>query len=112
LRMLVDKYKPLRMSSTGSGNGIESADEKLKRSVPQVTERPISSWEEAEGSTSRLSEPLLPSKEDHKPYGIRRSKYPRMPRHPSSLPIYLLLQLHPVFDFLLLLFYESKCYQR
>ncbi|KAF8345619.1 hypothetical protein F5887DRAFT_1282543 [Amanita rubescens] len=54
LRMLVDKYKPLRSRSTGSDNGIESADEKLKRSVPRVT---ISTREEAEGS-----------KEDHKPW--------------------------------------------
>ena len=63
LRMLVDKYKPLR----STGNGIESADEKLKRSVPRVAERSISTWEEA--STSRSSEPTLPSKEeDHKPW--------------------------------------------
>ena len=65
LRMLVDKYKPLRSNSSSAG--IESADEKLKKSVPRVTEkRPISTWEEE--SAGHLSEPLLPSEEDHKPW--------------------------------------------
>ena len=47
LRMLVDKYKPLRRGN-GSGSAIESADEKLKRDIPRVTARSHSSWEDVD----------------------------------------------------------------
>lgn len=86
LRMLVDKYKPLRRG----GSEIESADEKLKRDIPRVTERTHSGWEDvdvdkafgrsmptASSVAPRLepsqtgqwaTEPLLPSTKDHKPW--------------------------------------------
>ncbi|KAL5507779.1 hypothetical protein ACEPAH_5397 [Sanghuangporus vaninii] len=70
LRMLVDKYKPLR------GPVIRSAEEKLRERPPSV--RPASSSSstsederEREGwlaREKRAMEPLLPSKEGHRPW--------------------------------------------
>ncbi|KAH9968156.1 hypothetical protein BC827DRAFT_1122268 [Russula dissimulans] len=73
LRMLVDKYKPLR---TGA---LQTAEEKLRRAPPQVTvEQPATSLMAAsEGPSTTLSshpqvhrveEPLLPAVEGHKPW--------------------------------------------
>lgn len=70
LRMLVDKYKPLRRGN-GSGSTIESADEKLKRDIPRVTARSHSSWEDVGNRLEPpqwATEPLLPSTKDHKPW--------------------------------------------
>jgi DnaJ family protein C protein 28 len=72
LRMLVDKYKPLRRGN-GSGSGIESADEKLKRDIPRVTARSPghSSWEDVGNRLEPFqwaTEPLLSSTKDHKPW--------------------------------------------
>ena len=60
LRMLVDKYKPLR------GPVVRSADEKLKQTPPAI----LSSTPGAGPSTVhyRADEPLLPSVEGHKPW--------------------------------------------
>ncbi|KAI5987780.1 hypothetical protein EDC04DRAFT_1472782 [Pisolithus marmoratus] len=60
LRMLVDKYKPLR---TGI---VRTADEKLKDSPPQIRSETIQpdirTWKEI------ANEPLLPAVEGHKPW--------------------------------------------
>ncbi|EGO02284.1 hypothetical protein SERLA73DRAFT_178144 [Serpula lacrymans var. lacrymans S7.3] len=65
LRMLVDKYKPLR------GGPIRTAEEKLKQVPPRIhsdaasiseTERASRNWEEV------ANEPLLPAVEGHKPW--------------------------------------------
>ena len=63
LRMLIDKYRPLR---TGI---IRTADEKLKDAPPQVSSRkiaepniPTRTWKEI------ANEPLLPPVEGHKPW--------------------------------------------
>ncbi|KAG6831979.1 hypothetical protein H0H87_003123 [Tephrocybe sp. NHM501043] len=75
LRMLVDKYKPLR---TGT---IQSADEKLKSSPPgvrprsQVTVRPMTPQ-----TGSWATEPLLPSKENHQPWQTTF----KVPEHATS----------------------------
>jgi len=73
LRMLVDKYKPLR---TGA---LQTAEEKLHRAPPQVTveQRATSLMAASEGPSTTLSshpqihrveEPLLPAVEGHKPW--------------------------------------------
>ncbi|KAG6860840.1 hypothetical protein C0995_006978 [Termitomyces sp. Mi166 len=63
LRMLVDKYKPLR---TGT---IQSADQKLKLSPPRVRPRSQVIVTPIMPSTgSWATEPLLPSKEGHQPW--------------------------------------------
>ncbi|KAK1229263.1 hypothetical protein PQX77_007685 [Marasmius sp. AFHP31] len=65
LRMLVDKYKPLRSGT------IQTADEKIKRTPPRVTfDRPSSSTTILQPSQtgSWASEPLLPSSEAHRPW--------------------------------------------
>ncbi|KAG6853135.1 hypothetical protein C0991_006615 [Blastosporella zonata] len=75
LRMLVDKYKPLR---TGS---IQTADQKLKLSPPgvrprsQVTVMPITP-----STGSWATEPLLPSKKDHQPWHTTF----KVPEHATS----------------------------
>lgn len=65
LRMLVDKYKPLR------GGTIRTAEEKLKKAPPPVhldivksnlTSIPTSNWQ------SIANEPLLPAVEGHRPW--------------------------------------------
>lgn len=65
LRMLVDKYKPLR------GGTIRTAEETLKRAPPpvhadvvksNVTSVPTSNWK------SMANEPLLPAVEGHRPW--------------------------------------------
>ena len=56
LRMLVDKYKPLR---TGT---LRSAEEKLKEALPQPTSTPQMVY------GRRANEPLLPSVEGHRPW--------------------------------------------
>lgn len=60
LRMLVDKYKPLRSGS------IQSAEQRLKQNPPRV-------WSSDQISTVRstgswATQPLLPSSEDHRPW--------------------------------------------
>ena len=66
LRMLVDKYKPLR------GPAVRSADEKLKQAPPNVAASTSghSSNQDAHYNTPqyRADEPLLPSIEGHKPW--------------------------------------------
>ncbi|KAF9562470.1 hypothetical protein CPC08DRAFT_706678 [Agrocybe pediades] len=70
LRMLVDKYKPLR---TG---GIQTADDKLKKSPPKIgsayigpgTIEPAPQVNLTPKSGSWATEPLLPSKEGHEPW--------------------------------------------
>ncbi|KAG6893147.1 hypothetical protein C0992_011150, partial [Termitomyces sp. T32_za158] len=63
LRMLVDKYKPLR---TGS---IQSADQKLKLAPPGVRPRSQVIVKPMTPTTgSWATEPLLPSKEGHQPW--------------------------------------------
>jgi len=74
LRMLVDKYKPLR---TGT---LQTAEEKLRRAPPQVTvEQPampsVSASEDPSTATSsshpqvrQVEEPLLPAVDGHKPW--------------------------------------------
>jgi DnaJ family protein C protein 28 len=67
LRMLVDKYKPLR------GGTIMTAEEKLKQAPPSVSGEAVytnnsgtgvSNWK----SIANDSEPLLPAVEGHKPW--------------------------------------------
>lgn len=94
LRMLMDKYKPLR---TGS---IQSADQKLKRAPPPVSlTSPIVS--SLKPSTGSWDEPLLPSIPGHQPWltqfkapshnasSIKLAQIPPpiSARPPSSLPI-------------------------
>ncbi|KAG5352244.1 hypothetical protein C0989_003075 [Termitomyces sp. Mn162] len=63
LRMLVDKYKPLR---TGT---IRSADQKLKLSPPGVRPRSqVMVMPITPATGSWATEPLLPSKEGHQPW--------------------------------------------
>ncbi|KAI0265080.1 hypothetical protein BC834DRAFT_193081 [Gloeopeniophorella convolvens] len=66
LRMLMDKYKPLR---TGT---IQTAEEKLRRSTPQISLPPGLASEAQDASphppTYRVGEPLLPAVEGHKPW--------------------------------------------
>ena len=74
LRMLVDKYKPLR---TGT---IRTAEEKMRRTPPQVAAqqpetRPLSIMDNDPAASSlsqsrgyRADEPLLPAVEGHKPW--------------------------------------------
>lgn len=76
LRMLVDKYKPLR---TGT---IHTAEEKIRRSPPQVTvhqpeisptgmsisENPSVISSSSHSRVYRADEPLLPAVEGHKPW--------------------------------------------
>lgn len=62
LRMLVDKYKPMRSGP------IRTADMKLKEAPPKVhtdayvVEQPAQAWQEF------ANKPLLPSIDDHKPW--------------------------------------------
>ncbi|KAG1806524.1 uncharacterized protein HD556DRAFT_1224609 [Suillus plorans] len=62
LRMLVDKYKPMRLGP------IRTADMKLREAPPKVhtdayvVERPAQGWQEL------ANKPLLPSIEGHKPW--------------------------------------------
>lgn len=96
LRMLMDKYKPLR---TGS---IQSADQKLKGAPPPVVSstHPIVSVS-FKPSTGSWDEPLLPSIPGHRPWltqfkapshDVSSIKLAQMPppisvRPPTSLPI-------------------------
>ena len=96
LRMLVDKYKPLR---TGS---IQSADQKLKGAPPPVTPiNPIVSVPPKPSAGSWANEPLLPSIPGHQPWltqfkapshdvsSIKLAQLPPpiSPRLPSTLPM-------------------------
>ncbi|KAG6919766.1 hypothetical protein DXG01_001605 [Tephrocybe rancida] len=75
LRMLVDKYKPLR---TGA---IQSADQKLKLSLPGVRPRIQATVAPVTPSTgSWATEPLLPSKKDHQPWHTTF----KVPEHATS----------------------------
>lgn len=97
LRMLVDKYKPLR---TGS---IQSADQKLKEAPPPVASptHPIVSIPLKSSTGSWADEPLLPSIPGHRPWltqfkapshNVSSIKLAQMPppipaRPPTALPI-------------------------
>ncbi|KAI9467303.1 hypothetical protein BJY52DRAFT_1220028 [Lactarius psammicola] len=99
LRMLVDKYKPLR---TGM---VQSAEEKMRRAPPTVGAQPptmLSDLSEtplpSPSSSSRLhvcraDEPLLPAVEGHKPWlttfkvpshATASIRYGQIPTTPSS----------------------------
>ncbi|PCH40794.1 hypothetical protein WOLCODRAFT_162553 [Wolfiporia cocos MD-104 SS10] len=111
LRMLVDKYKPLRSGP------IRTADEKLEQTPPRVSE-PHSSSEAAGGPDVfgsgsvvaervsqesprryRADEPLLPSIEGHQPWhttfkvpshatsSVRYGHFPAPPRTSQPLPM-------------------------
>ena len=60
LRMLVDKYKPLRSGS------IQSAEQRLKRNPPKVWSSDQISSVTSAGSWA--TQPLLPSSKDHRPW--------------------------------------------
>jgi DnaJ family protein C protein 28 len=60
LRMLIDKYKPLR------GGSIQSAEQRLKQNPPRVWTSGQISVAPSTGSWS--SQPLLPSSVDHQPW--------------------------------------------
>ena len=67
LRMLVDKYKPLR------GPTIRSADEKLHTAPPQVSGDTTNHYNSAQNEykpdwQKRAMEPLLPAVEGHRPW--------------------------------------------
>ncbi|KAF8076826.1 hypothetical protein FPV67DRAFT_1618780 [Lyophyllum atratum] len=94
LRMLVDKYKPLR---TGA---IQSADQKLKLTPPRV--RPDSQvvvTPTTPSTGSWATEPLLPSKENHQPWhtefkvpthvvsSIKHASFSTLPPQPSVKPV-------------------------
>ncbi|KAF9448961.1 hypothetical protein P691DRAFT_728713 [Macrolepiota fuliginosa MF-IS2] len=88
LRMLVDKYKPLR------GPTIITAEEKLKRASPKVVQASVV-WSSSAGVTrtspglikprsgSWADEPLLPSSETHKPWETTF----KAPKHDGALSI-------------------------
>ncbi|GLB34226.1 putative protein with domain of unknown function (DUF1992) [Lyophyllum shimeji] len=93
LRMLIDKYKPLR---TGT---IQSADQKLKLAPPRV--RPASQGQVVvapltPSTGSWATEPLLPSKQGHQPWhtqfkapahatsSIKHASFPLPPPRPSA----------------------------
>ncbi|KAG6809576.1 hypothetical protein H0H92_015697 [Tricholoma furcatifolium] len=92
LRMLVDKYKPLR---TGS---IQSAEQKLKFRPPEVRP-PMQVLKPMTPTTgSWATEPLLPSKKDHQPWhttfkvpshatpSVKNLSLPPLPAHPIMKP--------------------------
>ncbi|KAG5649894.1 hypothetical protein H0H81_001627 [Sphagnurus paluster] len=93
LRMLIDKYKPLR---TGT---IQSAEQKLKLTPPRV--RPLSQvivTPTTPMTGSWATEPLLPSKKDHQPWhttfkasvhetsSIKHALLPPLPAQPQAKP--------------------------
>ncbi|KAF8806177.1 hypothetical protein BYT27DRAFT_7212436 [Phlegmacium glaucopus] len=79
LRMLVDKYKPLR---TGS---IQSADQKLKRAPPQVSLTNTIALVPLKPSTgSWANEPLLPSIPGHQPW---QTQFKAPSHHLSSIKL-------------------------
>src|SRR6266702_741608 len=96
LRMLVDKYKPLR---TGT---VQTAEEKMCRAPPTVGAQPPTMLPISETpppsppSSSRLhDEPLLPAVEGHKPWlttfkvpshATASIRYGQIPTAPSSSP--------------------------
>ncbi|KAF9024332.1 hypothetical protein BDZ89DRAFT_1162278 [Hymenopellis radicata] len=85
LRMLVDKYKPLR---TGT---IQTAEEKLKRAPPSVSLGTKAHFRSVEhpsplstpSSGSWITETLLPAKEGHKPW---HTEY-KVPSHAASIKL-------------------------
>jgi len=79
LRMLVDKYKPLR---TGS---IQSADQKLKRAPPPVSlTNPIVFVPQKPSTGSWDNEPLLPSIPGHRPW---QTQFKAPSHHVSSIKL-------------------------
>ena len=62
LRMLVDKYKPLRSGS------IQSAEQRLKWNPPKVWSAGQTSTVPSATTRSWATQPLLPSSEDHRPW--------------------------------------------
>jgi len=99
LRMLVDKYKPLR---TGA---IRGADEKLRRAPPRVVPGPIQlddsfsvDWHPSPNAPAPTREPLIPATEGHKPWlttfkvpshvsSVRYGQFPtRTPSHTRPAP--------------------------
>ncbi|KAG6846702.1 hypothetical protein H0H93_012343, partial [Arthromyces matolae] len=86
LRMLVDKYKPLR---TGA---IQSADQKLKLSPPSLSpRRQVVVTPKTPSTGSWATEPLLPSKKDHQPWHTTF----KVPEHATSSIKYASLPLLP-----------------
>jgi len=80
LRMLVDKYKPLRSGS------IQSAEQRLKQNPPKVWSADVPS------TRSWATQPLLPSSEDHRPWhtefkapshGVASIKHANIPPDPG-----------------------------
>lgn len=73
LRMLVDKYKPLRMGT------VQTAEQKLKANPPLVSHKPLT----GPSNTSSLKDDiLLPGIEGHKPW-MTTFKTPSFAAHPS-----------------------------
>ena len=107
LRMLVDKYKPLR------GGPVKSADEKLKKAPPQVRTQDVphemfrrdsgvtisSTLEEAPNRAYAPGEPILPGIPGHQPWhttftvpshatsNVRYGNIPPQKRMDSALPL-------------------------
>lgn len=86
LRMLVDKYKPLR----DIAGGIKTADEKLKTNPPSVTGRFVEEIGDEDEEGSRLirtntiprETPILPGIEGHKPW-LTTFKTPSFAENPQ-----------------------------
>ncbi|KAF8270962.1 hypothetical protein EI94DRAFT_1569545 [Lactarius quietus] len=98
LRMLIDKYKPLR---TGT---VRTAEEKIRRSpptviaqspppLPPISETPTATQSQSPPSSSvyRADEPLLPSVEGHKPWLTTF----KVPSHASASIRYGLFSISP-----------------
>lgn len=62
LRMLVDKYKPLR------GGTIRTAEEKLKHTPPSVRQETVNENVTRTMQSNWADEPILPAIEGHKPW--------------------------------------------
>lgn len=95
LRMLVDKYKPLRSGA------VQTAEQKLKTAVPEITvidnvETPKTSSVTRPSSGSWATESLLPSVEGHRPWhteykvpshvlsSVKSARLPPSPSHRKS----------------------------
>ncbi|OCH94546.1 hypothetical protein OBBRIDRAFT_769647 [Obba rivulosa] len=89
LRMLVDKYKPLR------GGPLRTADEKLKAAPPQVAAPGAPGEPSSSTARPRSHEPLLPAVEGHEPWhttftvpshAVSSVRYGRIPPSPRPAP--------------------------
>jgi len=100
LRMLVDKYKPLRSRT------IQTADQKMKQSPPQVHFENVTGSaasttmaNSAPYSGSWANEPLLPSSDSHRPWhtefvvpshatpSVRHAQFPPASSRTSNTPV-------------------------